>query len=140
MTTFSDREQAIEAYYASLELTAFRERLRRSEALGLKLASIAGMTDSEAGRFAARFTEYCAAQPAQADIYGWLADALAEHGVAVSADEVRRLALAAKRPDLALSRPESWLGFVVAELMSLFRGDTAPEAPPRHTAPETGAS
>ena len=34
MTTFSDREQALEAHYAALQLTIFREHFEAAKAVG----------------------------------------------------------------------------------------------------------
>ncbi len=118
MTTFSDREKALEAHFASHQLALFGEQFARNRLLGLRLAVLAGLNDREADRFALAFADRCIRAPAEAKAYEQLADALTRQ---------------APQPDAAIKyidrvASESWVAFVTTELMSLFHAAEEPVA------------
>src|SRR5271163_1427724 len=57
MTTFTDREQALEAHYAASLLTVFREHFAAAKLVGQHIASRSGMTGPDAERFAVDFAQ-----------------------------------------------------------------------------------
>jgi hypothetical protein len=124
MTTFVDREHALEAHFASLELSAFRERSRRCQRLGLKLAGILDLRGPDARLLALEVGERCVLQPSDEDIYKSIAEVLSERGVPLTATEVHQLASAKTvktKVDPAIDLPRrSWVEFVTSELLSLF--------------------
>jgi hypothetical protein len=124
MTTFADREHAIEAHFASLELAAFRERSHRHRILGLKLACALNLRGADAHEFAVAVGERCVREASDETIYRILADALTARGVPLSAADICQLARPADRQDAArvgIDEPiRTWVEFVAAELLSLF--------------------
>lgn len=124
MTTFADREHAIEAHFASLELAAFRERSRRCQTLGLKLAGALNLRGADAHEFALNVGERCIREASDETIYRVLADVLTARGVPLSAADIYQLARPTGRQDAArvvVDEPiRPWVEFVASELLSLF--------------------
>ncbi len=132
MTTFAEREHAIEAHFASLELAAFRERSRRCQTLGVKLAETLNLRDADAHEFALSVRERCIREGSDETIYRVLADMLTARGVPLSAKDIGRLAHAhaggwqdARFP-VADEPIRTWLEFVTSELLSLFGWNRRP--------------
>ena len=126
MTTFTDREHAIEAHYAAVELSAFRDHLHRCKELGLTLAARANLQGDAAREFALKLAERCAGEASRENVYRYGAEALAERGVKLSEDEIRGLIPAGGAVLAANIAPppgESWVAFVTHELMALFSTD-----------------
>jgi hypothetical protein len=134
MTTFADREHAIEAHFASLELAAFRERSRRCQTLGLKLAGALNLRGADAHEFALAVGERCIRERSEAAIYRILADVLTARGVPLSAADIDRLARPTGRQDAdgpVIDEPtRTWIEFVTSELLSLFGWDMRPALSP----------
>jgi hypothetical protein len=137
MTTFADREHAIEAHFASLELAAFRERSHRYRTLGLKLACALNLRGADAHEFAVDVGGRCIREASDDAIYRVLADALTARGVPLSAADIYQLARPGSRPDadgLVIDEPiRTWIEFVASELLSLFGWNKRPAlslAPP----------
>jgi len=121
MTTFADREHAIEAHYALLELTAFRDRLHRYKDLGLRLAVRLGLRGIEAERLALELALRFAAEPIDERLCSSLAAELpwpdftsSDIGHVATADDML------EHVDSALTPPRSWVEFVIAQLLMLF--------------------
>jgi hypothetical protein len=126
MTTFSDRELAIEAHYAALELTVFREHFDAARTVGQHIASRLGMTDTKAGRFAVEFAERYVVERADMSAYdGMIAEILA-----LKTGEPERRAGAG--PDMNSPTPYAdrpWVEFVMGQMLLLFGADgTGPAA------------
>jgi hypothetical protein len=127
MTTFNDREQAIEAHYAALELTVFREHFDAARTVGQHIASRLGLTDTNAGRFAVKFAERYVVERADLSAYdGMIADILA---LQTGDTEMP----AGTGPDMNSPTPYSdrpWVEFVMGQMLLLFGADgTGPAAP-----------
>jgi hypothetical protein len=124
MTTFIDREHAIEAHYMARELAAFRERSRRYRRLGFRLAALLNLHGNEARRFAVQLSEPCIKDPSDENIYGRMAHELAGQGLTLSDDELRRIAASRGQaePDTpaAPNLKRSWVAFVTTEILALF--------------------
>lgn len=131
MTTFIEREHAIEAHFASLELAAFRARSRRCQTLGLKLAGALNLRGADAHEFAANVGERCIREGSDEAIYRVLADMLTARGVKLSAADIYRLARPTGRQDAGgpvTGEPiRTWIEFVTSELLSLFGWNRRPE-------------
>jgi hypothetical protein len=138
VTSFTDRENAIEAHYAMLELAAFQERLHEYKALGLRVAARLGLQDSDAQQFALEFAEHIGIE--NDDVRARVIAELNRYDLHLSPAELRDLILADDTADhtreAAPSR-RSWIEYLITQLMMLFgadqttaRGDIQ-EAPPR---------
>jgi hypothetical protein len=135
MTTFADREHAIEAHYAARELAAFRERARRYRRLGFRLAALLNLHGKEARRFAVRLSEQCIGEPSDEGAYRRMAKELAGRGLGLSGTDVRGIALSGRKAvpvaTIAAAPRRSWIEFVTTELLALFTGNSrAPVASP----------
>ncbi|MDB5392839.1 MAG: hypothetical protein JWM91_345 [Rhodospirillales bacterium] len=131
MTTFADREHAIEAHYALLELVAFRERARRHKRLGIRLAARLNLHGADGRLFAVSLSERCADEPSDESLYRRMADELGLRGLTVSDADIRHLALSGGSPGRSafVAPPvRPWVEFVTAELLSLF-GDARQQPP-----------
>jgi hypothetical protein len=124
MTTFADREHAIEAHYAARELAAFRERSRRHRRLGYRLAALLNLHGKEARQFAVRLSQQCIGEPSDEKTYRRMASELRRLGLEVSDGDVRRTAIGGGKTDPDSPTPPqsklSWIGFVTTELLALF--------------------
>jgi hypothetical protein len=129
MTTFNDREQAIEAHYAALELAVFREHFEAAKMVGWHIAERSGVTEPEAGRFAVDFAEKYVIERADMSAYdGMIAEILAletgdtdiGHGTG---------------PDLNSPTPYAdrpWVEFVMGQMFLLFGAGPAAKAERPH--------
>jgi hypothetical protein len=134
MTTFADREHAMESHYALLQLAAFRERARRHKRLGLSLATRLHLHGAEARMFVVWLSGLGVEVPSDENLYRHMADELGRRGLAVTDAELRHLALTVggtNRNAVIAAAPvgRSWPAFVTTELLSLF-GDGRPEGSP----------
>lgn len=123
VTTFADREHAIEAHYAQLELAAFRERAHRHKRLGFHFAVRLNLHGAEGRLFARKLSERCVEEPSDENLYHLLADELGRRGLAMSEAGVRHMALSSGADRSATITPlpgQSWIEFVTTELLSLF--------------------
>jgi hypothetical protein len=129
MTTFADREQAIEAHYAAQELVAFRERMHRYTRLGVRLAKALHLHGADARLFALELSRRCAEEPSDEAIYRRMADELTLRGLDLSHTQLRGMALAGKvgggNAEIAAAAQESWPAYVTDQLFSLFSPDRA---------------
>jgi hypothetical protein len=128
MTSFTDREHAIEAHHALLELGAFEDRSHRFKELGFRLAARLGMHGSDAERFMAGLAELSIVEPADDELRRYLAAELARQGLSVSPAEIRRLVLPdgpSEQSALPASPPgRSWVEFVMTQLLLLFGAES----------------
>lgn len=124
MTTFADREHAIEAHHAILELARFQDRLHRYKALGLTVARRLGLRGQTAEFYAARLAERCVLEPNDQRLCMRLAIELAVQGVDLSPWDIGRIVAAGAEPaHPALTSDEpgrSWVAFVMGQLLMLF--------------------
>jgi hypothetical protein len=133
MTTFADREHAIEAHYMTRELAAFRERSRRNRRLGFRLAALFNLHGKEAWRFGVQLSGQCINDPSEESTYRRMVHELARQGLRLSDGHLRRIAVAggAAGPGVpAATNPEQpWIEFVTTELLALFTDKPAVSAP-----------
>jgi hypothetical protein len=124
LTTFADRENAIEAHYAILELGRFHDRLHRYKGLGLMAAGHLGLHGPDAEAYAVKLAERCIAEPDDRRLSMRLAIELAAQGLYLSPNDIGRIVIAGAEPEHASLPSEeprrSWVGFVMAQLMMLF--------------------
>src|SRR5436305_8233116 len=92
MTTFNDRELAIEAHYAAELLAAFREQFASAKQFGFRLAEHLKVDEAEAELFAIKFAERSVVERADVSEY---ADAIG----ALMQKDAEAAALAAHHPD-----------------------------------------
>jgi len=134
MTTFAEREHAIEAHFATLELAAFRERSRRCQTLGLKLAGALHLRGADAHEFAIGVGDRCIREASDEAIYRIMADVLTARGVQLSAADIDQLARPISRRDTGgpvIDEPiRTWIEFVTSELLSLFGWNRRPAVSP----------
>jgi hypothetical protein len=127
MTTFTDREQALEAHYAALQLAVFREHFEAAKIVGRHIAARSGLTEPEAGRFAVEFAEKYVIDRADMSAYDEIiAEILTEETGAV-----RRIA--AGGPDMNAPTPYAdrpWVEFVMGQMLLLFGADRAEAGAP----------
>jgi hypothetical protein len=127
MTTFSDRELAIEAHYAALELAVFREHFNAATTVGQHIASRLGLIDREAERFAVEFAEGYVVERADMSAYD---DMIAEI-LALKPDETETRA----GPDMNSPTPYAdrpWVEFVMGQMLLLFGAGGAAAAEKPH--------
>ena len=126
MTTFNDREQAIEAHYAAVELTVFREHFNAARTVGRHIAIRLGITDAKAERFAVEFAERYVVERADMSAY----DSMIAEILALEPGETETRAGAG--PDTNAPTPSAerpWVEFVMGQMLLLFgAGDTGPAA------------
>jgi hypothetical protein len=130
MTTFADREHAIEAHYALIELAEFRDRLRRYTEAGLILAERQGLRDADATAFASALAQLCVSEPARGADLERLMVEIARQPVTALASAPRSTAT-----DGTISMTDyahqSWGEFVFSQLFLLFE---VPPAEPTYPA------
>jgi hypothetical protein len=123
MTTFTDREHALEAHYAAQLLAAFREQFAAAKQLGFRLASHLGVDAAEAELFAIKFAERSVVERADVSEY---ADAIA----ALIQQDAEAAAPAAHHADAHPATPYAnrpWVEFVAGQMLLLF-GSQGPVA------------
>jgi hypothetical protein len=123
MTTFADREHALEAYYAAGELAAFRERSRRYRHLGIRLAGMSKLHGKEARQFILWLGQQCIEEPSDEAAYRRMAAELEHLGVKLSHEDIRQIAAGGKARWESHRTPAhepSWIEFVTSELLALF--------------------
>jgi hypothetical protein len=124
MTTFTDREQALEAHYAAQLLAMFREQFAAAKQFGFRIAAHIGVDEAEAELFAIKFAERSVVERAD----------MSEYSDAVAA-LMQKDADASARPDHTEANAHTpyanrpWVEFVAGQMLLLF-GSTRVEAPP----------
>jgi hypothetical protein len=129
MTTFNDREQAIEAHYAALELTAFREHSAAAKQFGLRVAAYLGITGDAAVHFATVFAEKSVVERADMSAFGEAIEAILREDL-----EAARQVPAVVAPNTTPLLPfvdRPWVEFVAGQMFLLFS--------PNRTEPNTAA-
>jgi hypothetical protein len=122
MTTFTDREQALEAHFAALELAVFREHFEAAKIVGRHIAARSGLTEPEAGRFAVEFAEKYVIERADMSAY----DEVIAEILTQETDAAGRTATGGpgmNSPTPYADRP--WVEFVMGQMLLLFSADRA---------------
>jgi hypothetical protein len=120
MTSFTDREQALEAHYAALQLAIFREHFEAAKTVGRHIATRSGMTEPDTERFAVDFAEKYVVERADMSAYD---DIIAEILMQETDRTGRR---APGGPDMNASTPYAdrpWVEFVMGQMLLLFGAD-----------------
>ena len=116
MTTFTDREHALEAQYAASLLAVFRENLAAAKLVGRHIAARSGMAEPDAERFAVEFAEKYVIERADMSAYDEIiAEVLAQEPDA-GGSKANPLTPYADRP---------WVEFVMGQMLLLFGADKA---------------
>src|SRR5579859_4964521 len=116
MTTFTDREHALEAHYAAQLLTAFREQFAAAKQFGFRIAAFVGVDEAKAELFAIKFAERSVVERADVSEY---ADAIA----ALMQKDAEAAAAAAHQADQHSATPYAnrpWVEFVAGQMLLLF--------------------
>ena len=124
MTTFTDREQALEAHYAAQLLAMFREQFAAAKQFGFRIAAHLDVDEAEAELFAIKFAERSVVERADMSEY---ADAIA----VLMQKDAEAAALAAHHPHKESATPYAnrpWVEFVAGQMLLLF-GSAKMEAP-----------
>jgi hypothetical protein len=117
MTTFTDREQALEAHYAAQLLEMFREQFEAAKRFGFRIAAYLGIEDeTDAELFAIKFAERSVVERAD----------MSEHAEAIAAIMQQDAEAAEHRsrhphkdsPIPYANRP--WVEFVTGQMLLLF--------------------
>src|SRR3569833_2725424 len=98
MTTFNDRELALEAHYAAQLLATFREQFGAAKQFGFRLADYLKVDEAEAELFAIKFAERSVVERADVSEY---ADAIA----ALMQKDADAASLAAHHPETQSATP-----------------------------------
>ena len=116
MTTFTDRELALEAHYAAQLLAAFREQFAAAKQFGFRLAAYLKVDEADAELFAIKFAERSVVERADVSEY---ADAIAAL-MQQDAEAAERLAhrTVKESPTPYANRP--WVEFVAGQMLLLF--------------------
>jgi hypothetical protein len=118
MTTFNDRELAIEAHYAALELTAFREHSAAAKQFGLRVAAYLRITGDAAAHFATAFAEKSVVERADMSAFGEAIEAILRQDLE-AARQVPAVVAQDTNPLLPfVDRP--WVEFVAGQMLLLF--------------------
>jgi hypothetical protein len=129
MTTFYDRELAIEAHYAALELAAFREHSAAAKQFGLRVAAYLGITGDAAAHFAISFAEKSVVERADMNAFGEAIEAILRQDLE-AARQVPAVVVPVTNPLMPfVDRP--WVEFVAGQMFLLFS--------PNRTEPSTAA-
>jgi hypothetical protein len=121
MTTFTDREHALEAHYAAQLLTMFREQFAAGKQFGFRIATYLGVDEGEAELFAIKFAERSVVERADMSEY---ADAIS----ALMQQDADAAAHAAHHPDKQSATPYAnrpWVEFVAGQMLLLFGSSRA---------------
>jgi hypothetical protein len=125
MTTFNDREQALEAHYATLQLAIFREHFEAAKTVGRHIAARAGLIEPDAGRFAIEFAEKYVIERADMSAY----DEMIAEILTQETDSAGRTAIGGPARNVFspyADRP--WVEFVMGQMLLLFGADRAEAA------------
>ena len=114
MTTFNDREQALEAHYAAQLLAMFREQFAAAKQFGFRIADHLNVDEAEAELFAIKFAERSVVERADMSEY---ADAIAAL-MQKDADAAARAAHPENAATPYANRP--WVEFVAGQMLLLF--------------------
>jgi hypothetical protein len=120
MTSFTDREHALEAHFAALQLAVFREHFDAAKTVGQHIAHRLGMTDPDAGHFAVDFAGKYVVERADMSAYD---DIIAEI-LALEPEAAGK----SVGPDMASPTPYAdrpWVEFVMGQMLLLFGADRA---------------
>jgi hypothetical protein len=131
MTTFNDREQAIEAHYAALELAVFTEHVAAAKLFGARVAAYLGMADGVATQFATGFAQKSVVERADMSAYAEAIEAVMQQDL-----EAARQVPAVTVPDANPLSPfvnQPWVEFVAGQMFLLF----SPDRTEPHTAAGT---
>ncbi len=123
MTTFSDREHALEAHYAAQLLAAFREQFAAAKRFGFRLADHLGVDAAGAELFAIKFAERSVVERADVSEY---ADAIAAL-IQQDAEAAARAAHYAEADPATPYANRPWVEFVAGQMLLLF-GSREPAA------------
>ena len=125
MTTFTDRELALEAHYAAQLLAMFREQFAAAKQFGFRIATHLGVDEAEAELFAIKFAERSVVERTDMSEYADPIAALVQQ----DAEAAERLAHAHDHdsPTPYANRP--WVEFVAGQMLLLF-GSAKVETPP----------
>lgn len=124
MTTFNDRELALEAHYAAEQLAMFREQFAAAKQFGFRLAEHLKVDKADAELFAIKFAERSVVERADVSEYG---DAIA----ALMQQDAEAAERSAHAPDAESATPYAnrpWVEFVAGQMLLLF-GSTKVQAP-----------
>jgi hypothetical protein len=116
MTTFTDREQALEAQYAASLLAVFRENLAAAKTVGRHIASRLGMTEPDTERFAVEFAEKYVIERADMSAYDDIIAEILTQEPDAGGSKVIPFTPYADRP---------WVEFVMGQMLLLFGADKA---------------
>jgi hypothetical protein len=116
MTTFTDRELALEAHYAAQLLAAFREQFAAAKRFGFRLAGYLEVDEADAELFAIKFAERSVVE--RADV-GEYADAIAAL-MQQDAEAAERQARHAKEESATPYANRPWVEFVAGQMLLLF--------------------
>jgi hypothetical protein len=116
MTTFTDREQALEAQYAASLLAIFRENLAAARLVGRHIAARSGMAEPDAERFAVEFAEKYVIERADMSAYDEMIAEILAQEPATGGAKMNLLTPYADRP---------WVEFVMGQMLLLFGADKA---------------
>ncbi len=128
VTTFVDREHALEAHQAILDFLEFQNHLRALEESGLAVASRLGLEGASAKRFAHALAERFITDPKSG---GGFAQWLAEMPVEPLSPVFTQGPLS--DPLKAAASSQSWVEFVISQIFLLF--SAAKLSPPEDAAP-----
>ena len=126
MTTFSDRELALEAHYAAQLLAAFREQFAAAKQFGFRIATYAGVAEADAELFAIKFAERSVVERADVSEYAEAIAALMQQ----DAEAAEHLANRAEKDSATPYANRPWVEFVAGQMLLLFgtHGTTTAEA------------
>jgi hypothetical protein len=118
MTTFSDREHAIEAHYAALQLAVFREHFAAAKQFGFRVAAHLGISGDDAELFAIDFAEKSIVERADMRAYSEAIEAVLRQDLDVARQESAVAAPDTNPPLPLVNQP--WVEFVAGQMFLLF--------------------
>ena len=121
MTTFIDRELALEAHYAAQLLAAFREQFAAAKQFGFRIAAYLGVDEADAAPFAIRFAERSVVERADMSEYTDAVAALMQQ----DAEAAARLANHADAQSTTPYADRPWVEFVAGQMLLLFGSSRA---------------
>jgi len=116
MTSFTDREHALEAHYAAQLLTAFREQFAAAKQFGFRIAAYVGVAEADSELFAIKFAERSVVERTDVSEYAEAIAALMQQ----DAEAAEHLSRHAEKdsPTPYANRP--WVEFVAGQMLLLF--------------------
>ena len=129
MTTFNDREHALEAQYAARLLAEFKEHFAAAKQFGFRIADHLDVRADDRERFALSFAERSVVERADMSEYGAAINA-------VLADDAKPAEVQSDRPDFNSPTPYTnrpWVEFVAGQMLLLFGRDGATTSGPAPT-------